>query len=583
MIKNYKNIIDVLDKKQKRYFILIVALSFVGMIFEILGIGLLLPTLGVVLNSDLTVNYPFLKPVLKLLGGPSQTELVRYVLYSFLIFFLVKTVYVIWLTYKQSNFAASITDRLARSLFGGYIGMPYPFHLVNNSAVLIRNIQSEVQSYTEVIRGVLVLILECFIALGIATFLFVWKPLGTSLIVGFIALTVFVFNLTTKKIVKKWGYQRQEAESKVHQHLMQGLGGVKEVKLMGKESYFLKQFHQHFHRRTFIIAKQLALVQVPRMLLEFLAVIGIVAVIFVSIAQNVELDVLLTTVGVFLAAIFRLLPSLSRIMASVQLIKFHEPAVELVKNELKEVANYHQEQATVTAFSFSQKVIISNVSFIYPSSDNYALEKVEFNIKKGECIGIIGKSGSGKSTLIDIILGLVDPLEGAVMVDGININSNIRGWQNLVGYVPQTIYLTDASIEENIAFGSSKEEINGERIKQVIKNAMLEDFIKTLPEIEKTIIGERGARISGGQRQRIGIARALYNDPELLVLDEATSALDNETEKDVMKAVTALKGTRTMVIVAHRHSTLTECDRIYEFEDGKIVRKGTPIELGLVH
>lgn len=582
MITNIRKIFDILNKDQRRDFVYISILSFVGMVFEVLGIGLLLPTLGVVLDEDIQGKYPILKPALEFMGNPSQTELVSYVLYSFLIFFSVKTVYVIWLTYKQSKFAAVITDKIATSLFGGYIKMPYPFHLVNNSAVLIRNIQSEVQSYTEVIRGLLVLILEGFVALGIAFFLLMWQPAGTSLVVGFILLTIALFNLGTKRTVKKWGSERQEAESKVHQHLMQGLGGVKEVKLMGKESYFLRRFQEHFRQKVFVIAKQLALVQVPRVLLEFLAVVAIVAVIFVSISRQVELEVLLTTVGVFLAAIFRLLPSLSRIMASLQLIKFHEPAIDLVKKELQEIANSPKEQFEIKPFKFEKDISISNVSFTYPSGEDLALRSVDFNFKKGECIGIIGKSGSGKSTLIDIILGLLSPQLGSVKVDDIEMSSNLRGWQNLIGYVPQTIYLTDASIEENIAFGCSKDEIDQDLILEVIKSAMLEEFVNSLPLQGKTMIGERGARLSGGQRQRIGIARALYHNPELLVLDEATSALDNETERDVMKAVTALKGSSTMIIVAHRHSTLTECDRVYEFEEGRIVRYGSPLELHIV-
>lgn len=581
MIKNFRNVIHILDKAQRRHFVFIIVLSFFGMLFEVLGIGLLLPTLGFVLNSNIVEKYPFLSPFIKFLGNPNQTDLVTYVLCFFLGFFLFKTVYVIWLAYKQSIFAASIIDKTAKSMFSGYIRMPYPFHLLNNSAVLIRNIQSEVQSYTEVLRGLLVLILESFVALGIIAFLFLWQPLGTSVIVGFILLAVGIFNLSTRKTVKKWGYERQGSESKIHQHLMQGLGGVKEVKLMGKESFFLSQFSYYFHKRTFIIAKQLSLVQVPRMLLELLAVVGIVAVIFVSIAQNVKLDVLLTTVGVFLAAIFRLLPSLSRVMSSLQLLKFHEPAVELVKKELTVVSQSSKEKRVVESFAFSKKIVIENVSFSYPSSDELALGNVEFDIIKGQCLGIIGRSGSGKSTLIDIILGLLNPQLGAIKVDGQNISSNIRGWQNLIGYVPQTIYLTDASIEENIAFGCTGNEIDYEKVKHVIKCAMLDEFVNSLPGKEKTIIGERGARLSGGQRQRIGIARALYSNPELLVLDEATSALDNETEMDVMKAVTALKGSRTMIIVAHRHSTLTECDKIFEFENGKIVQSGSPKDLGI--
>lgn len=579
MIKNLKGIVGILNKEQTKWFIYIVALSFLGMLFEVFGIGLLIPTLSAILDPDFATKYEFLGPVIDFLGNPDQAKLVSFILYAFIFYFLMKMVYMIWLTYKQSNFAASITDSIAESLFGGYIHLPYSYHLENNSAVLIRNIQSEVQNYTETIRTVLTLVLECLISLGIAIFLFVWQPVSTSAMGGSILVVILVFNRLTKKSVQTRGEQRQDAESKVTQHLIQGLGGIKEVKLMGKESYFLQKFHVYFNKKVFVIARQLAFVQVPRMMLEFLAVIGIVMVIFISISRNVPLDNLLTTVGVFLAAIFRMLPSLSRILSALQVLKFHEPVVGLLKKELKMVGEVPRVEYQGENLNFKKGLSLKEVSFSYTGDHNYALQRVSLDVGKGECIGIIGRSGSGKSTLIDLVLGLINPSNGKVLVDDADINSNMRGWQNLVGYVPQTIYLTDATIRENIAFGSSPEEIDDQMIRKVLKSAMLEEFIDMLPDKEFTMIGENGARISGGQRQRIGMARALYHNPELLVLDEATSALDNETEREVMKAVTALKGSRTIVIVAHRHSTLVECDRIYEFENGKIVRTGKPVEL----
>jgi ABC-type multidrug transport system fused ATPase/permease subunit len=580
-MKSYLEILAILEKPQKISLLFMAILCFIGMVFEIGGLGLLIPSLTIILKSNIAVQYPILKPILQSLGNPSQETLILWSMTSFLLFFMIKMVFMIYLTYKQSSYVAKISDNLSKRLFEGYLRQPYAYHLETNSATLLRNIQSEVNNYCEVIKSFLILLLELLTSIGIALFLFVWQPWGTLITSLLMISSVFIFFKSTKQIVYKWGLIRQSHESHINKHLLQGLGGVKEVKLMGKEDFFLHEFFKYNTIKTKTIAKQLSLIQVPRLYLEFLAVLGIVSLVFLSIYRNINLENLLTILGVYMAASFRLIPSVNRIMSSFQTIKFHQPVVNLLYNELKQFnVDFHYKNDN-GKIEFKKEIQLNNISFHYSTDKRLVLKDINIIINKGDCIGIVGQSGSGKSTLIDLILGLIFPVNGAILIDGINIQENLRKWQNLIGYVPQTIYLNDASLKSNIAFGIQEDKVDFNSLQNAINCAMLDDFVKNLPDGIDTLIGERGTKLSGGQRQRIGIARALYHNPELLVLDEATSALDNETEREVMKAVNGLQGTKTIIIVAHRHSTLLKCDKIYEFSKGNIIKIGSPKEFSI--
>ncbi len=586
-MKIFLKILLILDQPEKRKLIIMAFLSLIGMLFEITGLGMLIPALSIMLKPNLVVEYPSIKPILEFFGSPSQNTLIVYIMLAFLIFIFIKMIFMIYLTYKQTSYVALIFDKLSQRLFNGYLHLPYSFHLDTNSAILLRNIQNEVNNYCDVIKSFLVLLLELLTAIGIFVFLFIWQPYATLIVCLLTGGAVWLYVLGTKKKVYNWGLVRQELEGYVNQHLMQGLGGIKEVKLMGKEFFFLKEFSQHSSKKNRIIAKQLALIQVPRLFLEFLSVLGIVCLVFISVYRHVNIEYLLTILGVYMIGSYRLIPSVNKIMASLQNIKFHQPVVNLISTELERFKRFEKnaklaEVNDITHMPFNHSVSVENVSFHYSSNNRLVLRDISFQINKGECIGIIGESGSGKSTMIDLILGLMQPVKGEILCDGKTIQKNMRNWQNLIGYVPQNIYLTDSSLKANIAFGIPQDQIQEAALEDAISCAMLDSFVKNLDHGVNTQIGERGTKISGGQRQRIGIARALYHNPELLILDEATSALDSETEYDVMKAVTDLKGTRTIIIVAHRHSTLAKCDRIYEFGNGKIIRTPTPGELNIV-
>jgi ABC-type multidrug transport system fused ATPase/permease subunit len=322
--------------------------------------------------------------------------------------------------------------------------------------------------------------------------------------------------------------------------------------------------------------KQLTLSQIPRLWLETIGVIGLAMLIGAVVFRSGRPADVLPTVGLFAAAAFRVIPSANRLMTSLQFIRYSDAVVVLIGRELLGVDN--ASKVETLPVSFLREIILEGVSYSYPSSKSPTIKNINITIKRGECIGLIGPSGAGKSTLVDILLGLLIPNQGSINVDGINIKNRLRGWQDLIGYVPQSIFLTDDTLAGNIAFGLADDDISENAIWAAVRLAQLESFVESLPDGIQTYVGERGIRLSGGQRQRIGIARALYHNPQVLVFDEATSALDSKTEGGVMDAITALKKVRTIIIIAHRLSTIENCDVVYSMSNGSIEQVNSNVD-----
>lgn len=549
----------------------------IGLILEMCGLGLLIPGLTLLLKSDIGNEYPALIPFLNFIGNPSQSELVIWSMVFLVVFYFIKEAFLVFVAWKQSQFSMNFSAELGQKLFRGYLYQPFIFHVQKNSAELLRNIQVEVHQFTGVTQAIINLLMESSIIIGIVSILIIVEPFGSLTVILFLTISSQIFNSLTKKRLLYWGQQRKDNSKFLNKHILQGLGGIKDIKLSGKEEYFFEEYSRQNLNYTNINIRVNTLSQIPRLYLEFLAVLGLATLVVVMTFQSRSIETMLPVLGVFLASAFRMIPSVNKILASSQVIRMGVPVVDGLYNEfllLKDIPIVGQ-----GLLNFSKDITLKNVVYQYPETSHKVLQNISIRITKGSTIGLIGLSGSGKSTLIDVLLGLFEPVSGEVYSDEIPIKTNVREWQSKIGYVPQTIYLTDDTIRNNIAFGISKEIINENDINRVVQSAHLDDFIKSLPMGLETIVGERGVKLSGGQRQRIGIARALYNDPPILVLDEATSSLDDDTEHVVMDAIKSLHGLKTIIIVAHRLSTIEHCDWLYRLEKGVIIEQGVPEKL----
>jgi len=563
----------LLTSAQRRVALVLVGAMLIGMVLETLSIGLVIPALALMTQSDLAVRYPVLVPWLNSLGNPSHERLVIAGMLTLVAVFAVKSLFLAFLAWWQARFAFGFQADISHRLFTGYLRQPYIFHLQRNSAQLIRNTIGQVDEIRGVIETGLILVAESLVLIGILALLVIVEPVGTLVIMITFGLVGWIFGRFTQDRILRWGVARQFHEGLRLQHLQQGLGSAKDVRLLGRESDFLAQYQLHNIGNARVGEHQFVLRALPRLWLELLAVSGLAALVAVMIGQGKPLDALLPTLGLFAAAAFRLMPSVNRMLNAVQNLRFSLPVIDNLHSELLLFGTTQAPQRG-SFLPFKNTLLLDQVSFRYPCTEAFALRGVSLAIPRGTAVGFIGQTGAGKSTLVDIILGLLTPDSGSVRLDGIDIQSNLRGWQDQIGYVPQSIYLTDDTLRRNVAFGLPNEEINETAVWRAIRAAQLEGYVSEQPQGLDSMVGERGIRLSGGQRQRIGIARALYHDPSVLVLDEATSSLDTATERSVMESVRALRGDKTLIIVAHRLSTVEQCDRLFRLDQGRLIEEG---------
>lgn len=544
----------------------------VGTLLETASVGLIVPALSVMSQDKLSDTTPWLLSVLAFLGNPIQDQLIVVGVVLLLGIYMVKTIFLVFLTWRQNVFVFSVRAALSQRLFSGYLHQPWSFHLQRNSAQLINTLTNETNQFgASALYPTLILLTEILVLIGICTLLIYVEPLGALMLVGVLALALWIFHRFTRNHLLRWGKERQFHEGLRVQHVQQGLGGAKEVKLSGREDEFLKLYSHHNISIARVMQLQTTLQQIPRLWLELLAVGSLAILVFVMVYQGKSAVSVFATLGLFAGAAFRLLPSASRIMGAIQNLRYSGAVVEQLHKEIHTLEQHQKVDGK--PLTFQSSIVLEQIRYQYPNTSTASLTDVSITIPHGACIGLIGGSGAGKSTLVDIVLGLLTPTSGKVKVDGLDIQTNLRGWQDQIGYVPQSIFLTDDTLRRNIAFGFPDNQIDDVAVQRAIQMAQLEEFVSGLPEGVRTVVGERGVRLSGGQRQRIGIARALYNDPQVLVLDEATSALDTKTEEGVMDAVNALVGKKTIVIIAHRLTTVSRCERLYRLEHGRIVEE----------
>ena len=568
MISTLKKINFLITKRQRKGLVILTFLLFIGMIFEAFGLGVLVPALSILLNPDLLESTPYISSIRELMPNLTSQNFIIFFLLTIVFVYTIKTIFLVFLTFKQNRFLTNITAFISNNLFSSYLSQPYRFHLNRNASDLLKNIQVEITYLHDFLLCLLTIVIESALLIAVLITLIYIEPFGAisiGLIYGFLS---FIFFQTTKKKIKAWGEIRQNLDSDISKLVLEGLGGIKDLLILKRTDFFKNQYSNKNFLKAKIKSNQGTLSQTPRFFLELISIVGLISFIILMIFQNKPIETLISTVGVFVAATFRMIPSLNRIITAVQSLKFYFPSIETIYNEVS-ISKNIKDLNDLEIPKLKSNIKLKEVSFNFNDGD-FILDCISLEIKKGEMLGIIGESGSGKSTLIDLIIGLNKPTSGVILVDDEYDISSYQNWTLQIGYVPQSIYLSDDTIKNNIAFGIPKNEIDNDQINEVIVKSQLKSFVASLENGLETRVGERGVQLSGGQRQRIGIARALYNNPEILVLDEATSALDSLTEEELMKSIIEFKGKITLIMIAHRLTTLKECDVIYELSDKQL-------------
>ena len=561
---------NLLNHRQRRGAITLFAVSVGGMLFEMLGVGLVVPAFTLLSDANAAVRFPLLAPMLERLGNPTHAKIVAAAMVLLIAVYLVKELYLALLAWLQMRYIYSVQAELSHRMYERYLSQSYHFHLGRNSAQLIRNAITETNLFSQVVLTAgLQVLTEVLIGIGIIAVMLYVEAVGTLLVLSMMGVAIAAFHRMTATRISGWGATRQTSEGSRIQHIQQGLGGIKEVKLMHRESVFLSAFDGANSVYAAACRRYGFIAQLPRLWLEFLGVAGLALFVLVMIGGGQTPDAVMSTLGAFAVGAFRLLPSANRVFSGVQSVRYGMPVIGVLASELAESPS-SQAPLPPPPFPTAGSITLDNVVFQYAETEAPSVANVSLTIPRGSTTGIVGTTGSGKTTLIDVILGLLPPTSGRVLVSGVDIATNLAGWQRQIGYVPQTVYLTDESLRQNIAFGVRPAEIDAARIQQVLEFAQLDEFVAGLPEKLDTMVGERGVRLSGGQRQRIGIARALYNDPTVLVLDEATSALDTVTESEVLSSLGTFNGVKTVLVIAHRPQALAHCDRILRIENGRL-------------
>jgi ABC-type multidrug transport system fused ATPase/permease subunit len=566
----YKKISFILANKLKRKGIYLLILLLIGMLIETISTGLVLPLLSYINDPDVLKKYPYFLELLNYYNINGNNQILIVLLSILSIANFIKFTFFLYLSYQQSSFTYGLQASLSQRLFEIYLKQPYSFYLNKNSAFLLQNITSEVNTITTMTNQLMALITDLCILVSIILLL-IYADIFTAVFsFGIFGLSGWIFFRVSRYYNLKWGVVRQKHEGLGVKHLQQALGGIKDIKILNTEDFFLARFCYHRDKTAHVNQRQMFISQLPKLWLEFLTIITLSIIIALQLIQGKSITNIIPIIGLFVTAAFRIMPSVNRIINSLQVFSFSIPAIDVLYNELMYEKNIIKKRNIQYDFYFYKSINIKNLFFKYNEGGRNILDDLNIQIPMGKTIGLIGQSGEGKSTLIDILLGLLKPSGGHIMVDGKDIHSNLTLWQKKIGYVPQTIFLTDDSLRRNIAFGLPDNEIDEKLINMALRLSKLDEYINLLPEGLDTSVGERGLRLSGGQRQRIGIARALYNDPEVLVLDEATSSLDIETEKYVMESITGLHGIKTIIIVTHRLSTIKNVDFLYLLKNGKL-------------
>lgn len=582
MVKILKKMNRLLDAKQKRLMVLIVFLMLIGGILESLSISVVIPVIEVLLDPEAVENNWLLAALYNGMGLTSITQFTVVMMLALIGAFVLKNLFLFLQNVVQLRFVYTNQFATSRKMMINFMNRPYEYYLNADTAVIQRSITSDVNNMYGLILALLQLISEAVVFVCLVAVLLVVDAQMIMTIAVLLLVVLIVIKVVIKPIMVKAGQENQDFYSGLFKWIEQSVMGIKEIKIANKEQYFISEYAKCGFGYVNAVQKYNLYNSTPRLLIETVCIAGLVLYMLVVMLQGASVTEMMPQLTTFGLAAMRLIPSANRINNHLTSISYFEPFFMGVSDNLQEDIHDDSIVYDVEAYSkakevkkldISKEIMLQDITYKYPNTETLIFDHADMTIPIGSAIGIVGTSGSGKTTIVDVMLGLLQLQTGKILADGVDVSTNYEGWLKNIGYIPQTIFMIDSTIRKNVAFGFADEDIDDERVWAVLKEAQLDEFVRGLPDGLDTGIGERGIRISGGQRQRIGIARALYEDPEVLVLDEATSALDNDTEAAIMDSINRLHGKKTLVIIAHRLQTIEKCDMVFRVENGKINRE----------
>lgn len=576
-MKSIFKIFTIFTAVQQRYCGSIILWMVIGAMLEAVGIGAILPLISIMGDEAFLDKHILVKQYVKLININTHTAFIIFSAGVLVLFYILKNLYMAWLAKLQINFSTRNQIYYARELLAGYLNKPYLYHLDQNSATLLRNVSNGAAIvFNAILIPTFTLLTEIITAITIWIMLVVVDFFTAVVVAGILGSMMYVIIKMFRQKITERGKVQNKYSAEYTKWLNQGLGAIKETKVLRKEAYFLNEFDNAYRKFGQANGDFNFVNQMPRLFIETIVTSGLLFLIITKLAMGIQPMEIVPVLGVLALAAFRLMPCANRIVNLSNGIKFQMALFNILYDDLLEIKDRKVFNKKICIeqngkkMLFQKQIKVENVDFQYPQGKEKVLKQISFIIPKGSFVGIVGQSGAGKTTFVDILLGLLKPTSGKIWVDQKDIFQDIQSWQSNLSYVPQSIYLIDGSIRENIALGIPEKEIDDKKICKVLKMVELYDFVEDLPEKIYTHVGERGVKMSGGQRQRIGIARALYYEPEVLILDEATSALDNETEKSITDTILKFKGQITIIAIAHRVSTLENCDFKIEFNQGTV-------------
>lgn len=568
----------VFARKQRFQMAGLFFLQFIETIMDFFSLSLILPFVSILTNVDNLQGSGWYTLIADIIDSSDVQDVLLFLTFAMIGLYVFKNGFALFLTNLRVKFLSTNQIRMGAKMIRCYMHKPYTFHLQRNSAQIVRNVNSDVGGAFSVISAMFNMVSDALIIVMLLFFLFAVDTAMTLTVMAGLVVCSALYFLIVRRKIREAGELNRKYSAKMIKAIQQAMGGIKEVKVMGREQYFSDVYREAGAMQVERRRKYSVLAAIPGKLIETVCMSSLLGVVAYKIASGADLSALVPGLSGFAVAALRLLPRTNSINSHINSITYHRPSLDALYNDLTESDRLEAERQLEIEEKRRNKapkakhedIVLEHISYTYPNAAAPVLSGVALRIPHGSSVGIVGTTGAGKTTLVDIILGLLKPQSGTVHYGDLDIHEDYARWQEHIGYIPQTIYLTDDSIRKNVALGVPDGEINEEAVWRALEHAQLADFVRSLPDGLDTVIGERGVRISGGQRQRIGIARALYRDPEILFFDEATSSLDNETESAVMDAIHAIGSSKTMIIVAHRLTTIEKCDLIFRVEGGKV-------------